>query len=286
VPGADGRGLVASLAGGPTREVDVVFPALHGPFGEDGTIQGLCEAAGVAYVGAGVAASAMAMDKAIFRDLCRAAELPAPETTVVDAARWASEPAAVRAEIAARPGYPAFAKPARLGSSVGISRVPDAGALDAALALAFAHDPKALVERAVSGREVEVGVLGNRGPLVSPPGEVTYDSDWYDYETKYEPGRMRLMVPAPLPDAVSERARELARRAFEMVGCCGMARVDFFVEADGTVLVSELNTIPGFTPTSVYASLFEAAGVTYPALVDRLVELALEAAEERARYRF
>jgi D-alanine-D-alanine ligase len=228
----------------------------------------------------------MAMDKAIFRDLCRVAGLPAPETTVVVADRWARERDAVRAEIAERPGYPAFAKPARLGSSVGISRVPDAGALDAALALAFAHDPKALVERAVSGREVEVGVLGNRDPMVSPPGEVTYDSDWYDYETKYEPGRMRLVVPAALPNGVAERARELARRAFELVGCSGMARVDFFVEPDGTVLVSELNTIPGFTPTSVYARLFEAAGIAYPAVVDRLVALALEAAEERARYRF
>jgi len=286
VPGPDGKGVLASLAGGPAREVDVVFPVLHGPFGEDGTVQGLCESAGVAYVGAGVAASAVAMDKALFRDVCRAAQLPAPETAVVDAARWASEPEAVRAELAAYPGYPAFAKPARLGSSVGISPVPDEAALDGALALAFAHDPKALVERAISGHEIEVGVLGNRDPLVSPPGEVTYDADWYDYETKYEPGRMRLVVPAPLPAAVCERARDLARRAFEAVGCCGMARVDFFVEHDGTVLVSELNTIPGFTPTSVYASLFEADGITYPALVDRLVELALEAAEERARYRF
>jgi D-alanine-D-alanine ligase len=286
VPGPDGRACVVSLAGGPTRPVDVVFPALHGAFGEDGTVQGLCEAAGVPYIGAGVAASAVAMDKAIFRELCLSAGMPGPETTVVEAVRWEREPAAVRTEIARRPGYPAFAKPARLGSSVGISRVPDADALDAALDLAFTHDPKALVERAVSGREVEVGVLGNRDPLVSPVGEVTYDADWYDYATKYEPGRMRLVVPARLPPEVAERARDLARRAFALVGCCGMARVDFFVEPDGTVLVSELNTIPGFTATSVYASLFEADGIAYAALVDRLVELAFEAAAERGRYRF
>jgi D-alanine-D-alanine ligase len=284
-PGPDGRGVLVSLDGGPARAVDVVFPALHGPLGEDGTVQGACEIAGAPCVGAGVAASAVAMDKALFKDLLRQRGLPTPESVTVEAARWARETEAVRREVAAGVGYPAFCKPARLGSSVGISPVPDAEALDEALALALGHDAKALVERHVHGREVEVGVLGNDDPIVSPVGEVTYDSEWYDYDTKYLPDRMRLRVPADLPPATSERVRDLARRAFLAVGCEGMARVDFFVAEGGEVLVSELNTIPGFTPTSVYAKLLDAAGVSYPELVSRLVDLALAADEERARYR-
>jgi D-alanine-D-alanine ligase len=285
-PGTGGRGVLVSLDGRPPRQVDVVFPVLHGPLGEDGTVQGLCEVAGLPCVGAGVAASAVAMDKAMFKDLLRQHGLPTPDSVTVDAGRWAREPEAVREEVAARVGYPAFSKPARLGSSVGISPVPDAEALDEALALALAHDAKALVERHVRGREVEVGVLGNAEPLlVSPVGEITYQSEWYDYDTKYLPDRMRLVVPADLPPATSERVRDLARRAFVAVGCAGMARVDFFVADGDEVLVSELNTIPGFTPTSVYAKLFDAAGVGYPELVARLVDLALEADEERARYR-
>jgi D-alanine-D-alanine ligase len=284
-PGVDGRGLLLSLAGGAPRPVDVVFPALHGPFGEDGTVQGLCDTAGVPCVGAGVAASAVAMDKALFKALVREAGLPTVDCVAVEAVRYAREPDAVGAEVAEWLGFPAFCKPARLGSSVGISRVDDAEALDEALALAFAHDAKALVERAMRGRELEVGVLGNGEPQVSPVGEVTYDSEWYDYDTKYLPDRMRLAVPADLPEDVGERVRDLARQAYATVGCAGMARVDFFLDREQGPLLSELNTIPGFTPTSVYAKLFEAAGVSYAALVDRLVELALEAAAERARYR-
>jgi D-alanine-D-alanine ligase len=285
-PGSGGRGLLVSLDGGPSRDVDVVFPALHGPLGEDGTVQGLCEIAGLPCVGSGVAASAVAMDKALFKDLLRQGGLPTPESVTVEAGSWARDPDAVRDEVAARVGYPAFSKPARLGSSVGISPVPDPESLDDALALALTHDAKALVERHVRGREVEVGVLGNADPLlVSPVGEITYDAEWYDYDTKYLPDRMRLRVPADLPVPTSERVRDLARRAFAAVGCAGMARVDFFVAQGDEVLVSELNTIPGFTPTSVYAKLFAAAGIDYPELVGRLVDLALEADEERARYR-
>ena len=286
VPGAGGRAVLASLDGGPDRAVDVVFPVLHGPFGEDGTVQGLCEMARVPYVGAGVAASAIAMDKALFKVHCAEAGIPTPEWVGVDADAWAGGPAAVRARVADEVGYPAFVKPARLGSSVGISKVTGPDGLDAALELAFAHDPKALVERAIRGREVEVGVLGGRGLTVSPPGEIDYDADWYDYETKYQPGRARLIVPAELPGPVAERARELAGRAFMAVGCWGMARVDFFVEeASDTVLVSELNTIPGFTPTSAYTSLMAAGGVPYGELVDRLVALAAERAADAERYR-
>jgi D-alanine-D-alanine ligase len=283
VPGPDGSPRLASLDGGPDRAVDAVFPVLHGPHGEDGTVQGALETAGVPYVGAGVAASAVAMDKAMFKVFLRDAGIPTPEHCVVTDAEWAALPAEVRARVAERVGYPAFCKPARLGSSVGISPVPDPGALADALALAFRHDPKALVERAIAGREVEVGVLGEDEPVVSPVGEITYDADWYDYATKYEPGRSRVQVPADLPGPVAERARALSLAAFRAVDCAGLARVDFFVEGD-RVLLSELNTIPGFTPTSVYAKLMEAAGIAYPDLVDRMVELALARAAAARRY--
>ena len=284
VPGPGGEPVLASLDGGSDRAVNVVFPVLHGPNGEDGVVQGALETAGVPYVGAGVAASAVAMDKAMFKVFLREAGIPTPEHCVVTDAEWGAAPGDVRARVAERVGYPAFCKPARLGSSVGISPVPDAEALPGALALAFRHDPKALVERAISGREVEVGVLGIDDLVVSPVGEITYDSDWYDYETKYEPGRSRVQVPADLPAPVAERARGLALQAFRAVDCAGLARVNFFVADDGEVLLSELNTIPGFTPTSVYAKLMEAGGIAYPDLVERLVELALARAAAARRY--
>jgi D-alanine-D-alanine ligase len=282
-PGGEAGARLVSLDGAGERPVDVVFPVLHGPFGEDGTVQGLCEMAGVAYVGAGVAASAAGMDKAMFKALMRDAGLPVPRARVVEDVEWRRDPDAVREAVARQPGYPAFCKPCRLGSSVGISPVPGPADLDAALQLALRHDSRALVEERIVGREVEVGVLGNREAQASPAGEVAYDSEWYDYETKYLPDRMRLRVPADLPPAVADRVRALALRAFAAVGCLGMARVDFFVRGD-EVLISELNTIPGFTPTSVYARLFAAGGVQYGDLVDRLVALAVEARDERSRY--
>lgn len=276
VPGHEGRGVLVALDGGPSEPVDVVFPVLHGPNGEDGTVQGLCEMAGVPYVGAGVAASAIAMDKAIFKALALAHDLPVADAVVITADDWSDQPDAVRAQVAHSVGYPCFTKPARLGSSVGISRVADPAGLDAAIADALAHDPKILIERGITGREVEVGLLGDGADLVvSPPGEIRYDGEWYDYETKYQDGRARLVIPAELPDHVAERARELAARAFRMVDCRGLARVDFFVTDYDEVLVSELNTMPGFTPTSAYPSLMDAAGVPYPEAVARLVELAL-----------
>lgn len=283
-PGAGGVPVLASLDGGPAIPLDAAFPVLHGPYGEDGTVQGALETAGVPYVGAGVASSAVAMDKALFKVFLRDAGIPTPEHCVVTATQWTERPDEVRRRVAERVGYPAFCKPARLGSSVGISPVPDAAALDAALALAFRHDPKALVERAISGREVEVGVLGEPEPIVSPVGEITYDGEWYDYDTKYLPGRTRVQVPADLPTAVAERARELALAAFAAVDCAGLARVDFFVAEDGQVLLSELNTMPGFTPTSVYARLMEAGGIAYPDLVDRLIELGIARAADARRY--
>jgi D-alanine-D-alanine ligase len=284
VPGPDGTARLASLDGGPARTLDAVFPVLHGPHGEDGTVQGALETAGVAYVGAGVAASAVAMDKAFFKVFLRDAGIPTPEHVVVTAGAWAREPEEVRRRVAEAVGYPAFAKPARLGSSVGISRVAGEEDLEGALALALRHDSKALVERAIGGREVEVGVLGGDEPIASPVGEITFDGDWYDYETKYLPGRSRLQVPADLPAEVADHARELALRAFAAVDCAGLARVDFFVAHDGEVLLSELNTMPGFTPTSVYARLLEAGGVSYPELVARLVDLGVARAAEARRY--
>ncbi len=285
VPGADGTARLQPLDGGDPLPLDVVFPVLHGPHGEDGTVQGALETAGIPYVGAGVAASAVAMDKALFKTFLQQHGIPTPEHAVVTAAEWARDPAAVRARVADHPGYPAFCKPARLGSSVGISPVPGPGDLDAALDLAFVHDGKALVERAIRGREVEVGVLDGPELLASPVGEITFDAEWYDYATKYEPGRSRVQVPADLPPEVADRARALALQAFAAVDCAGLARIDFFATEDGEVLLSELNTMPGFTPTSVYARLLEAAGVPYEELVGRLIDLGVERAAEARRYR-
>jgi D-alanine-D-alanine ligase len=285
IPGSGGTGVLAALDGGPSRLIDVVFPALHGPFGEDGTVQGLCEIADVAYVGAGVGASAIAMDKALFKSLARGHRIPVVESIVVTAGRWSADAQGVRAEVEAELPYPVFVKPARLGSSVGISRVAGPEELDDAVALALRHDAKVLVERGMSGREVEVGVLGNDEPLaISPVGEIGYASEWYDYDTKYLPDRMTLTVPADLPDETAAELQAVARRIFLVSGCAGMARVDFFVEDSGAVQVLEVNTIPGFTPTSVYAKLFEAHGIGYAELVERLVLLGLDAARERARY--
>ena len=284
VVGPDGPSL-CMLDDGSLAGVDVVFPVLHGPFGEDGTVQGLCETVGVACVGGGVAASAIAMDKGLFKDMMRAAGVPTVDYIVVRAGEWAGDRAAVQARVAEAIGYPAFAKPARLGSSVGISRVADEEGLGAALDLAMEHDATALVERAIVGKEVEVGLLGNDAPEASPIGEITFDAEWYDYETKYLPDRMQLVAPADLPDHQATLLVDCAVRAWHAIGCRGMARVDFFATADGQVLISELNTIPGFTPTSVYAKLFEAGGVAYSELLDRLIALARADFAERAKLR-
>lgn len=282
-PGADGVGRLMDLGGGVADEVDVVFPVLHGPNGEDGTVQGLCEMARLPYVGAGVAASAVSMDKALFKALAMGHGLPVAEAVVVTAGDWATQPGAVVAEVASSIGYPCFVKPARMGSSVGISRVTSPDALDDAVAQALAADDKILIERGVpSPREVEVGLLGVPGDLVtSPPGEITYDAEWYDYETKYTDGRAQVTIPARLDTAVAGRLRSLAEAAFEMVGCHGLARVDFLIAPDGEILLSELNTMPGFTPTSAFPSLMAEAGVPYPEAVRRLVTMALDRAGTR-----
>jgi D-alanine-D-alanine ligase len=256
---------------------DAVFPVLHGPFGEDGSVQGLLELLDVPYVGAGVAASAVSMDKALFKDLLTAHSVPQVAYAV---ARDGDEP---RLDGLAPP---VFVKPARLGSSVGISKAWSEKELDGALRHAFEHDPLVLVERMVHGMEVECSVLGHRDPMASQPGEIVIKrGEWYDYEAKYETGGMELVVPARLPEATRETVRGLALQVFGIVGCSGMARVDFFVE-DGEVLVNELNTIPGFTSTSVYAKLLEASGVSYPELLGRLVDIAVERHGDERRYRY
>jgi D-alanine-D-alanine ligase len=269
-------GLPAGLG----RDLDVVVIMLHGPYGEDGTIQGLLELAGLPYVGAGVMASAVGMDKAAMKDVFRAHGLPVVEHTVVRRRDWETQPDAVAGRIAGAPGFPCFVKPSNLGSSVGISKVRTPADLAPAMREAARYDRKILVERAVSGREIEVSVLGNDDPLASLPGEVQYASEWYDYETKYAEGQVTLTIPAPVSLQLTRRLQELALGAFAAIDCAGMARVDFFLEGD-QVLVNEINTIPGFTATSAYARLWEASGIPYAELVSRLLELALERHRQR-----
>ena len=255
--------------------VDVVLPILHGPFGEDGTVQGLCELAGVAYVGPGVLASSVCMDKDVFKTLMRGAEVPIARHVALRLGDPVVNPF----------GYPVFVKPANMGSSVGISKVREASELEDAVALARRHDEKVLVEEFVRGMEIEVGVLGNLpSPVASLPGQVVSNlADWYDYASKYDEGGSELVVPPPgLDETQIEQARELALTAFVATSCEGMARADFFVRAsDGEIVLNELNTIPGFTATSFYSRLFAASGIAYEELLDRLIELALERHERR-----
>jgi D-alanine-D-alanine ligase len=278
---ADGHEGIELFPGGGLLGADVVFPVLHGPFGEDGTVQGLLEIAGVPYVGSGVLASALCMDKVAFKAVMAQAGIP----QVAQRAVREGQPTAERAAIARELGLPVFVKPARLGSSVGISKVEMVEGLGAAVDEALEHDPLVIVEAMAEGLEVECSVLGNADPIASQPGEIEIDSDWYDFDAKYRPGGMRLVVPARIGEGVREEVRELATRVFALAGCSGMARVDFFVTEAG-VLVNELNTIPGFTETSVYAKLFEASGIGYTDLLDRLLALALERHADQGRHTF
>jgi D-alanine-D-alanine ligase len=285
--GADGEAdPVAVVPGQGLDGIDVVFPVLHGPFGEDGTVQGLLECLDVPYVGAGVLASALCMDKVLFKELMARAGIPQVDYRAVRERAWRAGRQDVLDDLAAL-GLPLFVKPARLGSSVGIVRVLGADELPAALDTAFAHDELAIAEAAAPGLEVECSVLGNSEPIASQPGEIMLaagESSWYDYEAKYTPGGMELIVPARIPAPVRERVRELAIQTFVTAGCTGLARVDFFVDGEH-VLVNELNTIPGFTQTSVFGSLFEASGIPYPELLDRLVALAVERHADERRHR-
>ncbi len=273
-----GEGLVGA---------DAAFPVLHGPFGEDGTVQGVLELLDVPYVGAGVLASSLCMDKVVFKEVMHAAGVP--QVRSVGGARGALARGPGRGARASsrRLGTPLFVKPARLGSSVGIAKVWAEAEVDGALDGAFAHDSLVIVEAFSDGLEVECSVIGLDDPEVSVPGEIVLaGAEWYDYEAKYTAGGMELRVPARIPDAVAEEVRGLAREAFLRVGCAGLARVDFFVEGD-RVLVNELNTMPGFTVTSVFPKLWEASGLPFPALCDRLLGFALERfGRERAGHAF
>ena len=276
-----GEKLPVPLNGSPQpfEGVDVVFPVLHGPFGEDGTVQGFLELAGVAYVGAGVTASALCMDKDLFKAVMRDKDIPVVDSvTVLERHRNRVE----------NPfGFPVVVKPARLGSSVGISIAKTPEELSRAIDLAFEHDEKILVEEYCAGIEVECSVLGNDSPIASIPGEIVpLVSDWYDFSAKYDEGGMDLIVPPRLDEETIARVQELAVASFVASDCEGMARVDFFVRDDSEVVVNELNTIPGFTATSVYAKLFEASGIPYGELLDKLVDLALERQERRERLKY
>ena len=257
---------------------DAVFPLLHGPMGEDGTVQGLLTLAGIPFVGSGVLGSAASMDKVMTKQVLASMGIPQVPWALTVRREWQRDPAAVRERVEAL-GYPVFVKPANLGSSVGISKVKDGAGLDAALDLAFSLDRRVIVEAMTrhKPREVEVGILGNDTPIASPVGELSFDADFYDYETKYTEGQAQMHIPARLPAEVAEQIRELALRAFRALDCAGLARVDFFYVAEtGEVLLNEVNTMPGFTTTSMYPKLFEAAGLSYSELVTRLIQLALE----------
>ena len=274
-----GRGLL---------DADVAFPVLHGPFGEDGTVQGLLEMLDVAYAGSGVLASAACMDKVVFKDLMAHAGLAQVAYAGVTHHRWNESREAVLAELGAL-GLPVWVKPARLGSSVGIVRVTDAAELPAALEEAFRHDPRVIVEASAAGLEIECSVLGpTDAPQASEPGEIVLlggEGGWYDYEAKYTDGGMRLQVPARISPEARERVQALAVEAFAEAGCSGLARADFFVDGD-VVLLNELNTMPGFTPTSVYAKLWDASGLPYPELVDRLARIGADRYRTERAYRF
>jgi D-alanine-D-alanine ligase len=272
---------VALRASGGLLGCDAVFPVLHGPFGEDGTVQGLLELLDVPYVGAGVLASAACMDKVVFKDLMAVAGIPQVAYALVE------EDRRDEADLGAV-GFPCWVKPARLGSSVGIVRVGSSGELDGALQTAFAHDPRVIVEASATGMEVECSVLGHTtSPEASQPGEIVLlkGEGWYDYEAKYADGGMELQIPARISGAARERVREIAVRAFRIAGCSGLARVDFFVDGED-VLLNELNTMPGQTATSVYAKLWAASGIPYPELLDRLVTIGIERAERERAHRF
>jgi D-alanine-D-alanine ligase len=281
--GRDGRWLengaaVALTPGAGLLGAGAVFPALHGAFGEDGSVQGLLEWLDVPYVGSDVLASAVCMDKLTLKRLFAAHGVPQVEFTAVEGPAWWG-----RCE---QLGLPLWVKPSRMGSSVGITRVDSLDQLDEAVEMALRHDPRVIVEASASGREVECSVLGNENPEASLPGEIVANADWYDFEAKYTEGGMELRVPAPIDDAAISRVRELAVEVFALAGCSGLARCDFFVGPGGEVLVNEINTMPGFTETSVYAKLLEASGITYPDLCDRLVNLALERHQRTRSFEF
>ena len=258
-------------------KLDVVFPVLHGTFGEDGTLQGLLEMAGIAYVGAGVLGSSVGMDKGVFLDVMLANHIPIVETMVVLRSELVEHLDAILAKAGQMAPYPLFVKPANLGSSVGVSKCNSRADLLEGILDAARYDRRILIQRGVNAREIEVSVLGNDVPEASVPGEVIPSREFYSYEAKYVDNASELLIPAPIPEAIAEQAKQLAVQAFKAIDCQGMARVDFLLDRDnGELYLNELNTIPGFTSISMYPKLWEASGLPFPKLVDRLIELAVE----------
>ncbi len=279
---SDGKPAAISAEVRTARAFDVVFPVLHGTYGEDGTIQGLLELADLPYIGAGVLGSAVGMDKDVMKRLLRDAGLPIVEY-------WALLASGIDSFVRDRSGnlpYPVFVKPANLGSSVGITKAHNAGELPAALAAAAQFDRKIVVERGIDAREIEVAVLGNDNPEVSVPGEVIPAREFYDYQAKYVSDDSRILIPAPLTESQAKEARELGRKVFQVLECSGLGRVDLFLEkSTGKYYVNEINTLPGFTSISQYPKLWAASGLPYPKLLDRLVELAFERHAEKKKLR-
>ncbi len=285
-PRAESRGEESQAAPAAVR-VDVVFPVLHGTFGEDGTVQGLLDLAGLPYVGAGVLASAVGMDKDVQKRLFQQAGVPIVDFLCIPRADWEKSRAKVLREIEKKFRYPLFVKPATLGSSVGMTKVPKRDALPAALDLAAEFAQKIMVEPAITGREIEVSVLGNADPKASVPGEIVPHREFYDYTAKYLEEGTRLIIPARLTRAQVRRFQNYAVRAYRSIECAGMARVDFFLERrTGRIYLNEINTIPGFTSISMYPKLWEASGLSFRELIDRLIELALEQHREKARTKY
>jgi D-alanine-D-alanine ligase len=284
IPADPTRRALLSLGRGESRPLDVVFPVLHGTYGEDGTIQGLLDMADIPHVGAGVLASAVGMDKAVMKVVFREAGVPVCRWLV---ARAGEEPPEALAErVRGALGFPCFVKPANLGSSVGVSKARDSAGFVAAFAEAAAYDLKVVIEEAIDAREFECAVLGNDAPEASVVGELVPSREFYDYADKYVEQGARIVIPAELPAARSEEMRALALGSFRAIDCSGLARVDFFLErGTGRVLVNEINTMPGFTSISMYPKLWEASGLPYPALLDRLIALALERHAARGRRR-
>ena len=277
IPGTGTRGI---------PQLDVVFPVLHGPYGEDGSMQGLLELASIPYVGCGVVGSAVGMDKGMTKALFRDAGLPTVREIIVLRSTWERDPQRVSEHIKRHLGYPCFVKPANLGSSVGISKVHDSDELPGAMDLASRHDRKLVVEEAIDAREIECSVWGNDEPIASVLGEVIPEREFYDYEAKYGEAGTKLVIPANLADDLADRIRTMAVRAFQVLDCAGLARVDFFLDKRTEVVyVNEVNTMPGFTSISMYPKLWEASGIPYSELIDRLINLALERAEDKQRGR-
>jgi D-alanine-D-alanine ligase len=287
-PGRTGLVALAPTEYGETLEhyadLDVVFPVLHGSFGEDGTLQGLLELAGLAYVGAGVLGSSLGMDKGVFKDIMRANGIPVVDAVVVTRSELDTDMEAVISQAESLAPYPLFTKPANMGSSVGISKCRSRSDLLEGMMEAARFDRRILVERGVNAREIEVSVLGNDEPQASVPGEIEPAAEFYSYDAKYHDDRSQLFIPAPISAELAEKARTLAVQAYKAIDCAGMARVDFLLDRDTEELyLNEVNTIPGFTQISMYPKLWEATGLSYPNLVNRLVELALERKAERNR---